>query len=180
MGLIDASEITANGTAYVLWKEDGNAIGKQTPIHAQALAANGLSLTGSPATLITNDAAWEGAVTEGPWMIAHDGAYYLFYSGNAYNTADYAVGVARATSPLGPFTKTANPILVSGGAWAGPGHCSVLDTPAGDTVIVYHAWESSAVGGGPGREVLTDLVTWDEKDMPQISLGPSSTTRPLP
>jgi hypothetical protein len=77
MGLIDASELTdTTGTPYLLWKEDGNAVGQPTPIHIQPLAADGLSLTGTRATLITNDQTWEGAVTEGPFMIEHAGSYY--------------------------------------------------------------------------------------------------------
>ena len=73
-------------------------------------------------------------------MIEHGGTYYVFYSGNAYDTVDYAIGVAQAPSPLGPFTKAGGPILSTGGAWAGPGHCSVVDTPAGDTYMIFHAW----------------------------------------
>jgi arabinan endo-1,5-alpha-L-arabinosidase len=181
MGHIDASEITdASGTPYLLWKDDGNAIGQATPIHAQPLSADGLSLTGSPTTLITNDQAWEGAVVEGPWMVEHGGSYYLFYSGNSYATTAYAIGVASAPSPLGPFTKAGAPILVTGGGWAGPGHCSVLDTPAGDTVVVYHAWEASAVNGAPGRLDLVDEVQWGAQGWPSVPLAPSSNSRPLP
>jgi GH43 family beta-xylosidase len=181
MGHIDASEINAaNGTAYLIWKDDGNAVGKPTPIHAQPLAADGLSLTGSPTTLITNDQAWEGPLVEGPWMIQHGNSYYLFYSGNSYASTAYAIGVASASSPLGPFTKASGPILVTGGAWAGPGHCSVVDTPAGDTYIVYHAWKAGAVGGAPGRLVLTDAVSWGANGWPSVPLAPSDTSRPLP
>jgi beta-xylosidase len=181
MGHIDASEITAsNGTPYLLWKDDGNAVGQQTPIHAQQLASDGLSLTGSPTTLITNDQPWEGPLVEGPWMVQHGGSYYLFYSANSYASTAYAIGVASAPSPLGPFTKAGGPILVTGGAWAGPGHCSVVDTPASDTYIVYHAWEAGSVGKAPGRLVLTDAVHWDASGWPSVPLAPSSTSRPLP
>ena len=182
MGLIDASEITASSQIpYVLWKEDGNAVGKPTPIHAQQLAPDGLSLVGSPSTLITNDQAWEGALVEGPFMVERSGTFYLFYSGNSYASTAYAIGVARGASPTGPMTKAAAPILVTGGAWAGPGHCSVLDTPAGDTAIVYHAWPSNCVGGqGCGRATLLDEIAWDGSGWPSVLLAPSSTTRPLP
>ena len=130
MGLIDASEFTdTDGTPYLLWKEDGNAVGQHTPIHIQPLAPDGLSLTGTRATLITNDQSWEGAVTEGPFMIEHAGSYYLFYSGNSYANATYAVGVARASSPTGPFTKAPAPIVTSSSAWVGPGHNSVVAGP---------------------------------------------------
>ncbi len=181
MGLIDASEFTApNGTPYALWKEDGNAVGLPTPIHGQPLAPDGLSLVGSPSTLITNDEAWEGAVTEAPFMVQNGGTYYLFYSGGAYYNASYAVGVARATSPLGPFTKLGGPILTTAGAWVGPGHCSVVDTTGGDTYIVYHAWQASCVNGpGCGRLVLTDAVAW-QNGWAAVPLAPSESSRPLP
>jgi GH43 family beta-xylosidase len=179
MGLIDASEFETNGQPYALWKEDGNAVGQKTPIHAQTLAPDGLSLVGSPATLITNDKAWEGNVVEGPWMLAHAGEYFLFYSGAAYNNATYAVGVAKSNSPLGPFLKSAGPILVTGGVWAGPGHCSVVDTPRGNTAMVYHAWKSTSIGGAPGRLVLVDTIDW-AGGWPNIPLSPSNTSRPLP
>jgi GH43 family beta-xylosidase len=179
MGLIDASEIDAAGTPYVLWKEDGNAVGKQTPIHAQPLAADGLSLVGSPSTLITNDQTWEGPLVEAPFMIAHGGAYWLFYSGNGYATANYAVGVAKASAPTGPFTKASAPIVVTGGAWAGPGHCAVLDTKSGDTAMVFHAWESTAINAPPGRQVLVDAVRWDSS-FPSVPFAPSSAARPIP
>jgi GH43 family beta-xylosidase len=180
VGLIDASEINAsNGTSYVLWKVDGNAIGMPTPIRAQPLAADGLSLTGSASTLITNDQPWEGAVVEGPFMVEHSGTFFLFYSGNAYYNATYAVGVASAGSPVGPFAKAPAPVVVTGGAWVGPGHCSVVDTPAGDTAIVYHAWKQGCVNtAGCGRLDLVDQVVWGAS-WPSVPLAPSSTSRPL-
>jgi len=182
MGLIDASEFTASdGSAYLLWKEDGNAVGKPTPIHAQPLAADGLSLTGAPSTLITNDQAWEGAVVEGPWLVAHGGAYWLFYSGNSYANASYAVGVARASSPLGPYTKAAAPIVTSTGPWVGPGHCSVVDAPGGETVMLYHAWASGHVNGaGDARLMLVDRVAWGADGWPTLPSAPSVATQPLP
>lgn len=179
MGLIDASEFTdTDGTPYLIWKEDGNAQGKPTPIHAAQLAPDGLSVVGTAATLITNDQTWEGTLVEGPWMILHDGMYYLFYSGNFYASTAYALGVARAGSPLGPFTKQSGPIVTSGGAWAGPGHCSVVDGHA-DDYVVYHAWQAGNVGAAPGREVLVDQIVW-RNGWPSVPGAPSSATRPLP
>jgi hypothetical protein len=180
MGLIDASEVNAaDGTPYVLWKEDGNAIGQPTPIHAAILSSDGLSLAGAPATLITNDEAWEGSVTEAPFMVSHGGSYFLFYSGNSYAGPPYAVGVARASSPLGPFSKLGAPIVVTGGAWVGPGHCAVIDTPTGDTYMVYAAWQSGCVNApGCGRMVLTDALSWGA--WPSVPFAPSSASRPMP
>jgi arabinan endo-1,5-alpha-L-arabinosidase len=181
LGLIDATEFEdAGGARYLLWKEDGNAVGKPTPIDGQPLAADGLSLTGSPSTLITNDQGWEGAVTEGPWLYAHDGSYYLFYSGNSYANASYAVGVARATSPLGPYTKATAPIVVSNATWIGPGHCSVSDGPGGDSYLIYHAWAQGHVNGpGDARELLIDRIVWSG-GWPALPGAPSTTSMPMP
>ncbi|CAN5585311.1 hypothetical protein BH09MYX1_BH09MYX1_24850 [soil metagenome] len=179
MGLIDASEITANGKSYLLWKEDGNAKGKPTPIHARELAADGLSLIGTTATLITNDRPWEGSLVEGPFMIEHGGMFYLFYSGNGYASPSYAVGVARASSPMGPFTKAAGPMLVSSGEFSGPGHCSVVDAPSGETAMIYHAWVAGKIQADPGRVVLVDDLAW-ENGWPLGALGASRSTRPMP
>jgi beta-xylosidase len=137
-------------------------------------------LTGSASTLITNDQAWEGAVTEGPWLYAHDGSYYLFYSGNSYANATYAVGVARAASPLGPYTKASAPILVSNAAWIGPGHCSVTDGPGGDTYMVYHAWIAGHVNGaGDARVLMDDRIVWNN-GWPALPGAPSTTSMPMP
>jgi GH43 family beta-xylosidase len=179
MGLIDASEITANGKPYLLWKEDGNAKGKPTPIHAQQLAADGLSLLGTAVTLITNDRAWEGSLVEAPFMVARGGYYYLFYSANGYATPQYAVGVARATSPLGPFTKAPRPLVVSSDEFSGPGHCSVVDLPNGSSAIIYHAWLAGKIQQGPGRVVLVDEFVYDD-GWPLFPLAPSRSSRALP
>ena len=60
---------------------------------------------------------WEQAgngCVEGPEPFLIDGKYYLLYSGASTWTGSYAVGVAMATSPLGPFVKKGPPILQSG------------------------------------------------------------------
>jgi hypothetical protein len=64
---------------------------------------------GEPRIVLQPECEWEtrnGHVTEGPWMIKHDGRYYLLYSGSGADTPDYAVGYATSTSPLGPFIAT--------------------------------------------------------------------------
>ncbi|HPY16328.1 MAG: Beta-xylosidase [Deltaproteobacteria bacterium ADurb.Bin207] len=180
MGLIDATHYEdPQGKHYLLWKEDGNAVGKPTPIYGQELASNGLSLVGSPVKLITNDMAWEGALVEGPWLIDHGGYYYLFYSANGYASASYGVSVARASSPLGPYKKAPAPLLRTAGAWAGPGHGSILTTPRGETWHIYHSWQAGHVGKDPGRVVLIDRVFWDG-DWPTMLGAPSSVSLPPP
>lgn len=180
VGLIDANAFVAGGTPYLVWKEDGNAQGQPTPIRARQLAADGLSMTGASATLITNTLAWEGNLVEGPFVVEHAGSYYLFYSGNAYYDGRYAVGVARASAPLGPYAKAAAPIVVTGGAWVGPGHNSVVQGPGGDDYLVYHAWQQGHVNGpGDSRKLLVDQIVWRD-GWPAVPGAPSSASRPLP
>ena len=181
MGMIDATQFQApGGTRYLVWKADGNAVGQPTPIYGQALSANGISLVGARATLITNNLGWEGGVVEAPWVVYRSGYFYLFYSGNAYYNGTYAVGVARATSPLGPYQKAAAPILTTNATWVGPGHCSVVDTPAGNTVMVYHAWQAGHVNGpGDQRLMLVDSVVW-RGGWPTVPEAPSVSSRPTP
>jgi len=180
MGLIDANHYEdPQGKHYLIWKEDGNAVGKPTPIHGQELAPDGLSLVGTRKTLITNDLGWEGNLVEGPWLIDHGGKYFLFYSANSYASANYAIGVARADAPLGPYTKASQPILRSAGHWAGPGHGSVITTPKGETWHVYHSWIAGQIGGGPGRVPLIDRVFWDG-GWPTMLAAPSFRSLPRP
>ncbi|MEZ4226586.1 MAG: glycoside hydrolase family 43 protein [Polyangiaceae bacterium] len=179
-GAIDAHYFRASsGKHYLLWKIDGNAVGKPTPIKIQELAPDGLSTVGSATTILTNDLAWEGAVVEGPWMIEHDGSFYLFYSGNSYASPAYGVGVAKASSPLGPFTKKGAPILSSGAGFEGPGHGSIVRGLSGDWVHVYHSWLAGKVNQAPGRVVLVDRLHWQD-GWPAMPSAPSPRSQPKP
>ena len=113
-------------------------------------------------------------------MVDHDGTYYLFYSGNGYWGSGYAVGVARSGSPLGPFVKADAPIVATAGEWIGPGHNAVVDTPAHNTYLVYHAWRQGHVNGpGDARVALVDRVFWNN-GWPSVPAGPSSRSLPVP
>src|SRR5829696_4574511 len=90
-------------------------------------------------------AAGRGAVCE------ENGKFHLFYSANAFDSYSYAVGHAVADSPLGPFTKSQEPVVVSNDVAAGPGHCA-LNRKGGKVWNLYHAWPPDAVGSElPGR-----------------------------
>lgn len=178
-GSIDASPFRdADGTLYLYWKNDGNAVGRDTFIYGARLSDDGLRLAGEAVPLFRQDAAWEGHVVEGPVMWRHDGRYHLFYSGNAFDRADYAVGYAICDGPLGLCDKAAdNPILVSAGGAAGPGHCNLIEVD-GVTWMVYHAWDADAVGKPPGRTMWLDRVDW-VAGRPVVR-GPISGSQPAP
>ena len=60
-----------------------------------------MQIAGPLAQLIKNDQAWEGTVVEAPYLWRHDGRYYLFYSGNGFGSAQYAIGYATADRVAG-------------------------------------------------------------------------------
>jgi GH43 family beta-xylosidase len=183
LGVIDATFFEdGDGSRYLFYKIDGNSKGKPTPIYARQLAKDGLSFAaGSSATkvLVNDPATWEGGVVEAPWVVRHEGSYYLFYSGNSYDH-HYRTGVARATSLLGPYVKHGAPILGNNERWVGPGHGSVVAVGALD-YLVYHAWSNAGDGtqlGSAGRQVLVDRIDW-QGGWPVINDGTPS-HKPVP
>ncbi|MCU0980366.1 MAG: glycoside hydrolase family 43 protein [Pirellulaceae bacterium] len=120
---------------------------------------------GEPRVVLQPESDWEtrnGHVTEGPWMIKHNGLYYLLYSGSGADTPDYAVGYATSTSPLGPFTRAEhNPILHRADGLFGPGHgCAIRD--GGDQWwFVYH--QKRTTRREWDRFICIDRLRFDEQ-----------------
>ena len=110
-------------------------------IHVQPMKSP-LEKEGEPIKLIWPTEPWEkksGNVTEGPWMLKHEGTYYLLYSGTGANSLNYAIGYATASQPTGPFVKYAgNPIVHRTETAFGPGHGCVVTDAAGKLWSVYH------------------------------------------
>lgn len=57
----------------------------------------------------TWDAQWP--VAEGPTVLRLNGKYVMLYSSNDFRNPDYAVGIATADSPMGPWVKRDRPLL---------------------------------------------------------------------
>jgi beta-xylosidase len=138
------------------------------PIRVQELTADGLAFRGPPSEVLRNDLDWEGRLVEAPSVVKRRGRYYLFYSGGAYDTPGYALGVARSTSPTGPFEKRGEPILRTGKRWQGPGHNCIVTLEDSD-YILYHAWEGARFRDV--RPCLLDRVTWGDEGWPAINDG---------
>ena len=163
-GSIDPSMVRdKNGRPFLVWKEDGNSIGKPTIIWAQPLTADLLHLSGTRSELIRNNPdTWEGAVVEGPYILRHKGWFYLFYAGNACCgvACHYAEGVARARRLTGPWMKDPeNPIIRPNHAWLCPGHGTAVTTPFGKDYFLYHAYPAAA-SVYLGRESVLDEIHW--------------------
>jgi hypothetical protein len=110
-------------------------------------------------------AEWEKRafpINEGPWMLKHDGTYYMLYSGADGQSIYYSVGYATAPTPIGPFTKyEKNPFFQDLPAINGPGHGSVIKDRAGQLWHLYH--QKTGVEKGWKRDLCLDPISFDDK-----------------
>ena len=153
----------ATNRTYLVWKSDDNRIGlPSTRIWIQELhisPSGDVKQLAAPAVILDSTGLWwavgfaQGAsLVEGPEMVFHNGFYYLFFAAGRYCGFSYAEGVARASSPLGPFEKLGAPVLCSGlvGSWngaklRGPGHATFLkSSSSGRLFAIYHAHTDDA------------------------------------
>ncbi|HZJ15924.1 MAG TPA: family 43 glycosylhydrolase, partial [Chthoniobacteraceae bacterium] len=173
-GSIDGMAIDdEKGQRWLVWKEDGNSRNKPTLIWAQRLDATGTKLTGEMHELLRNDTAWEGAVVEGPFILRRGDWFYMLYAGNACcgRGCNYAAGVARSKSFLGPWEKNPrNPIIKTNEHFRGPGHGSVVADAKGRLFFLYHAYTLPTFIY-TGREMVLDEITFGEDGWPVINAG---------
>jgi xylan 1,4-beta-xylosidase len=174
MGSIDPAPcLDEHGQPYLIWKDDSNSIHKPTTIWAQPLTNDGTKLTGEPTALIHNDADWEGPLVEGPFIIRHGDWFYLFYSGSGCCGPDcnYALGVARSHTLLGPWEKNpVNPILAGNDTWKCPGHGTVVEDQRGRYWLLYHSYSAKSTIY-TGREAMLDEVKFGADGWPTINDG---------
>lgn len=125
-------------------------------------------------------AVYDWHTVEGPAVQCRDGRYYCFYSGGAWERANYGVSYVVADHPLGPFRRPeqgGRALLMSTrpGRLIGPGHNSFTPSPDGsETWIVYHAWQPDMAG----RRMCIDRLDW-QGERP-TSAGPTWTEQPVP
>lgn len=143
--------IDDDGTPYLYYVKDcsENIINgiHVSQIFVQKMNDNLTNVLGQPRLLLQPDQDWEGLGgdyqwNEGPFMLKHNGKYYLMYSANYFASSDYAIGYAVSDNPMGPFKKAKeNPIVAKDLAHgiSGPGHNCVTVGPDNKTLyIVYH------------------------------------------
>ncbi len=121
-------------------------------------------------------ATYDWHTLEGPFVVKHDGRYYCFYSGGAWQKPNYGVGYAVADHPLGPWTEpvSSEPLVLKSvpGRVVGPGHNSVVRGPDGHDYLVYHAWDAAQTA----RRMCIDRIDWT-KDGPRAK--PSFTVQSM-
>lgn len=112
---------------------------------------------------------WDWYTVEGPFVRERGGRYYCFYSGGAWEQANYGVSYVVADHPTGPFVPEGGAdgpeiMRTRPGRVVGPGHASLVRAP--DNVheyVVYHAWDPEHTR----RLMRIDRLDWSEA-------GPSS------
>lgn len=109
---------------------------------------------------------------EAPYIVPHDGKYYLFTSwGQCCQgvKSEYRVTVGRADSVTGPYVdKDGRPLLEGGGtvlretagSQVGPGGQSVSEE-----IIAYHYYDAKA-NGTP--KLALQRIGWDDAGWPQL------------
>ncbi|HML49354.1 MAG TPA: glycoside hydrolase family 43 protein, partial [Clostridia bacterium] len=194
--MIDASPfMDEDGAAYLFFVRDcsENVVKGIHESHIYGVRMNGdlVSVAGEPALLTVPEQAWEAREgtdwrwNEGPFVRKREGLYYLQYSANHFASPAYALGVAVAKSPLGPYEKVAyNPVLSAverDGKFlvSGPGHHSVIESPDGtESFAVYHAHTDPANPSG-NRQVYIDRMGY-HADGTWFVGGPTLAPQPLP
>jgi hypothetical protein len=159
-GAIDpASFVDTGGQRYLLYKNDGNAVGKPAIIWLQRVLSDGVTLVGPRKELIRNDDPREDGIIEAPVLVKRPTRYVLFYSGGPYRDDRYFTGYAVSSSLTGPYAKAGSPLMTTGtlhGAVRGPGGADVL----GDRIF-FHGW----VDGG--RWMYAATLDWAD-DLPGV------------
>jgi xylan 1,4-beta-xylosidase len=165
------------GADWLVWKRDGNSQGRPTPILAAPLAPGGLSLAAPPRELFRADAPWEGGLVEAPALLRRDGLFYLVYSAGRCcgRHCNYATGVARSSSLLGPWEKRPAPILTGGSTFRCPGHVGIARGPSDEPVLAYHAY----VRDDPSnRQLLMSPLRFDVEGWPVVDRVRGVAARP--
>jgi GH43 family beta-xylosidase len=135
-----------------------------------------LTLAGEPRLVVRPHADWhlfrlqrpmygniyDWYTVEGPSVLLHEGQYYCFYSGGAWEKDNYGVSYVIADHPLGPWRQPSQPqtqVLRSLPPHIiGPGHNSFAVTPNGHQIMVYHAWDAPRTG----RYMRIDRLVWQD------------------
>lgn len=100
-------------------------------------------IPGTERLCIKTSQDWEKiwpSVNEGPFVLEHDGLYYLTYSANSYESPNYGLGYAVAEHPTGPWVKyEGNPIYQFVNGLEGVGHHAYFKDRKGRNRIAFHS-----------------------------------------
>ncbi|MBR2980764.1 MAG: family 43 glycosylhydrolase [Odoribacter sp.] len=113
--------------------------------------------------LIVNTEATE--FFEAPFIIKHNGVYYLTYSAGSCHDHTYRVKYAISkTGPMGPYESPADNVILetnADGTIHGPGHHSILEEN-GKFYMVYHRHDNPHSTRGMHRQIAVDEMFFNE------------------
>jgi len=113
---------------------------------------------------------------EAPYIIYHDGYYYLFVSFDLCCrgvNSTYKIMVGRSENITGPYVDKNEVDMISGGGeliddgddrWRGPGHCAVYQS-ADNTILINHAYD--ALNNGMATLQIRPLY-WGSEGWPYL------------
>jgi hypothetical protein len=163
-GAIDPSPfVDLSGNAYLLYKTEEPA-----RIVSRLLTPDGRSFAGPPHEILAPSQRWEAGNVEAPSMLRTPSGYWLFYSGNHWNGASYAQGVARCNGPEGPCQADGrNPLLASRPPMAGPGGGEVFHDGSAWR-LAYHAYREPLVRYPNSRLLHFARIDFDGQGRPVL------------
>ncbi len=101
---------------------------------------------------------------EGPFVIYKDEEYIMNYSANCYATNDYAICIATAKHPMGPWEKSKNnPVLSCHEDLFGSGHNAIFNGKDGNLYTSFHIQTDSKNPSGD-RTVVIGKVHFSKKE----------------
>ncbi|MEV0649089.1 family 43 glycosylhydrolase [Phytomonospora sp. NPDC050363] len=177
---LDANPFVAGGSLYVTYRDDAIASGAETGISTVRTDGEGRAVWDTRRDMLkSTDITWDTAKTDGGTHVVEnpsmwkmpDGHWYLMYSGNNWDSARYATGIADCgTTPL-PSSRcapmqdgVARPYFGFTGEAGlgpyrglpldrrGPGGMDVFAAADGSPRVVWHWWT------GSGRHPMTGVL----------------------
>lgn len=139
---------------------------------AALLSDDGLRLTGELTTVYDGwryPDEWrvEGFHVEGPKIVCRGDWYYLTSAqgGTAGPATSHMAVVARSKTPTGPWENSPhNPLVHTYSReepWWSTGHATLVDTPDGEWIAVYHGYRAGY--HTLGRQSLIAPVRWEDE-----------------
>jgi hypothetical protein len=182
-GSIDASSFVAGGgQRFLLWKSEDDTLGGEAVLWSAPLSADGTTLAGAATALLHASSVWQDGTIEGPAMAEFSGVTFLFYGGNHFSSAAYAIGYATCSSPSGPCVdqSRAQPWVSSNSTDViGPGGPSVLTTSTGGRFLLFHGWINGVGYGGGERAMYVQPLTFSARapSIPALHYQPNRLLR---
>lgn len=172
---IDASVLVCDEGNYLYYSRDCvenfvNGV-KTSQVYCVMLDDSLTKVIGEPKLMTTPEYDYElkseniaHLWNEGPCVIFYGGKYLMNYSANYYASNDYAICLAVADKPMGPWRKpTSNPVLSCRKDLFGAGHNAFFCGKDGSLYTSFHVQTNPDNPSGD-RRVVIGKVEFSEND----------------